>query len=90
MTIQSSGQIPVDLQAHKRQQQDLDMCQDKPDEMNISKCPSQGGISSSSSTLSGLTQPLSNSLPTRGVYSSLFRYNHIDKKLPLLADFIKN
>ena len=26
----------------------------------------------------------------RGVYSSLFRYNHIDKKLPFLADFIKN
>ena len=26
----------------------------------------------------------------RGVYSSLFRYNHTDKKLPFLADFIKN
>ena len=26
----------------------------------------------------------------RGVYSSLFQYNHIDKKLPFLADFIKN
>ena len=25
----------------------------------------------------------------RGVYSSLFRYNHTDKKLPFLADFIK-
>ena len=27
---------------------------------------------------------------SRGVYSSLFRYNHTDKKLPFLADFIKN
>ena len=27
---------------------------------------------------------------TRGVYSSLFRYNHTDKKLPFLANFIKN
>ena len=31
------------------------------------------------------SQPLS-----RGLYSSLFRYNHIDKKLLLLVDFIKN
>jgi len=27
---------------------------------------------------------------TRGVYSSLFRYNHTDKKLLFFADFIKN
>ena len=26
----------------------------------------------------------------RGVYSSLFRYNHTDKKLLFFADFIKN
>ena len=31
------------------------------------------------------------SLPQcRGVYSSLFRYNHTNKKLPFLAEFIKN
>jgi len=33
---------------------------------------------------------ISASVTARGVYSSLFRYNHIDKKLPFLADFIKN
>ena len=34
--------------------------------------------------------PQTRSPRTRGVYSSLFRYNHIDKKLPFLTDFIKN
>ena len=31
-----------------------------------------------------------NSIWFRGVYSSLFRYNHTDKILQFLADFIKN
>ena len=33
---------------------------------------------------------MSDNLLSRGVYSSLFQYNHADKKLQLLADFIKN
>ena len=31
----------------------------------------------------------SKSAKNRGVYSSLFQYDHTDKKLPFLAEFIK-